>query len=124
MPKTMTGEKNMEDYKNKIIERIKKEGKILDISLAPYFDRDPRTFHEEVKRSAYAKSYTFYGLRKIDGRAITWKYGTTEYDNMLLGGIRPFTEACILSKEDIVNDLAVIFPQHKEEIEVLVILLK
>lgn len=118
MPDTDKG-KIMTDIQLKIIDEIRHNASIKDTRLAQYFGRHPWTFHEEIKKSECSKKYTFYGLLDGNGGAIAWKYGETEYENPILGGVRPLTEACIMTKEDIISDLAGIFPQHKEEINKL-----
>lgn len=110
----------MTDIQLKIIDEIRHNASIKDTRLAQYFDRHPWTFHEEIKNSDCSKNYSYCGLLEGDGRAITWKYGETSYENPLLSGIRPLTEACIMTKEDIISDLSGIFPQHKDEIDELV----
>lgn len=110
----------MNELQLQIIKEIRRDGGILDTRLAQYFGRNPLAFHEEVKKHKCAKKYTFYGLLEGEGGSTTWKCEETNYENPLLGGIRPLTEACILTKENIVNDLKEIFPQHLNQIEELI----
>lgn len=117
---TETRQKMMTELQLQIINEIKRDGRVMDTRLAQFFEQHPWTFHEEVKKSECAKKYTFYGLLEGNRGAITWKYGETEYENPMLGGIRPFTEAFILTKEDIINDLKEIFPQHRNQIAELI----
>jgi len=109
----------MEDYKIKIVERIKNEGQILDVSLAPYFDMPQWLFHDKVKSSKYSDKYKFWGIVKGINEYAEFDYGANPYNNMGLSIIRPETEACMLTKKDIIDDLENIFPQHKKEIEEL-----
>ena len=110
----------MTELQLQIIEEIKRDERIMDTRLAQYFDRHPWTFHEEIKKNECAKKYTFYGLLEGEWGAITWKYGETEYENPMLGSVRTLTEACILTKENIVSDLKDIFPQYRNQIEELI----
>lgn len=107
-----------EQIKKHILDEFRRAGQILDINLAPYFDEHPIFFHETIKKSKYGQNFSYAGLLKgMNGFAEYVEIGTPDlYLNPMAGRIDPRYEACYV-KENHLECLKEIFPQHKEEIE-------
>lgn len=110
----------MEKIKQDIVEEIKKNGQIMDINLARFFDEHPWLFHDKIKSSQLSANYKFWGIIKGTSQYAELEQGPNPYYNMGLSIIDPKSEACMLTKESIVNDLKEIFPQYRNQIDELI----
>ena len=111
------------EIRQQIVDKIRLKGQILDINLAPYFNQDPYSFHQEIRESTFSDNLVFWGI--INGSCEYTQLGTSAnpYTNPSLSVIDQLTEACMLSIHDISN-LTTIFPSYKNDIEELIQALK
>lgn len=111
------------EIRQKIVNKIRLDGQILDINLAPYFNQDPYTFHQEIRESTLSNNFVFWGIINGSCEYTRLGIGANPYINPFLTTIDPQTEACMLSINDI-SDLRTIFPRYNDDIEELILALK
>ena len=111
------------EIRQQIVDKIRLDRRILDINLAPYFNQDPYTFHQEITKSTFSNNLVFWGIINGSCEYTQLGIGANPYTNPFLSAIDPLTEACMLSIHDISN-LRTIFPSYNDDIEELIQALK
>lgn len=111
------------EIRQQIVDKIRLNGQILDINLAPYFNQDPDSFHQEIRASTFSDNLVFWGIINGSCEYTQLGIGANPYTNPSLSVINPLTEACMLSVHDIPN-LKTIFPGYNDDIEELIQALK